>query len=273
MNFIKKFRQEVLGGYVLKYSLAKARKSKESSQEKENYNLLDSHGAILIEFAICMPILIILLFYINDLIRIKRYYSQTEFVGQQMANILQNMAKKKAATGSTISFDDLCNAGSLAYLTIYPGTTMYSTVQGAYRHGLIHCPFFVTYYVEGLSGEKAKCKWGKAITSTTNQTPPWVNYRDITSTQGWSTITYNANEVNASSIYPTLKIEEGKSKIILESTLYWGSAMYDVDGRRASNNREVFRCRLVNPKHFKSLYFHSVIIFSPNAGFPEVRPD
>ncbi len=46
-----------------------------------------NRGAILIEFAICMPILIILLFYISDLVKIKRYYSQTEFVGQQMANI------------------------------------------------------------------------------------------------------------------------------------------------------------------------------------------
>ena len=55
-------------------------------------------GAILVEFAVCMPILIISLFYINDLMKIKRFYSQTEFVAQQAANILQNLAKKKLQT-------------------------------------------------------------------------------------------------------------------------------------------------------------------------------
>jgi len=53
-------------------------------------------GSILIEFAVCMPIFIILLFYIHDLVKIKRYYSQTEFVAQQMANILQNISQKRA---------------------------------------------------------------------------------------------------------------------------------------------------------------------------------
>ena len=60
-----------------------------------------------------MPILIVLLFYINDLVRIKRYYSQTEFIGQQMANILQNIAKNRAIRG-----DDIKYACSLAWLDI-----------------------------------------------------------------------------------------------------------------------------------------------------------
>lgn len=230
-------------------------------------------GAILIEFAVCMPILIILLFYIHDLMKIKQYYSQTEFVVQQMANILQNLAKKKAAEGKTIGYNDLCHAASLAFLSVYPGTTMYSTNEGSYRHGLIHCPFVCIYCVEGLSGGKAKCKWGKAITSTTNKTLPWINYRNITTNQQWSTVTYNSSEVTASSIYPTLKIEEGKLKIILEASLYWGSAMCNTEGKKASTNRQAFGLNFVNPKHFSSLYFHSVIIFTPNNGFPEVRPD
>ena len=54
-----------------------------------------NRGSILIEFAVCMPVLIILLYYIHDLSKLKRYYDQTEFVAQQMANILQNIAKKK----------------------------------------------------------------------------------------------------------------------------------------------------------------------------------
>ncbi len=220
-----------------------------------------------------MPILIISLFYIHDLMRLKRYYSQTEFVAQQMANILQNLAKKRAVEGKTLEYNDLCYAASLAYLTIYPGTTMYSTVVDNYRHGLIHCPFAVIYYVKGTSGGKAKCLWGKAITSTTNKSLPWINYRNITSSQSWSTVTYESSEADPSSIYPTLKVEEGQSKIILEITLYWGSAMCDTNGKKVASAREAFRLHFIQPKHFVSLYFHSVIIFTPNNGFPETRPD
>ncbi len=74
-----------------------------------------SKGAVLIEFAVCMPILIILLFYINDLVKIKRYYSQTEFVGQQMANILQNISRNRSS--KAITLDDLKRACTLAWLS------------------------------------------------------------------------------------------------------------------------------------------------------------
>ena len=74
-------------------------------------------GSILIEFAVCMPILIILLFYIHDLIKIKRYYSQTEFIGQQMANILQNISKNQPVTLTNIK-----HASALAWLTIPPNS-------------------------------------------------------------------------------------------------------------------------------------------------------
>ena len=190
-----------------------------------------------------------------------------------MVNILQNLSKKRHAEGSTLTYDDLCHAASLAYLTIYPGTTMYSTTKGSYRHGLFHCPFVTIYYVEGTSEEKAKCKWGKAITSTTNTTIPWINYRNITSNQQWSAVTYHPSEADASIIYPTLKVEKGKPKIILEITLYYGSAMCNEQGKRASTNRQDVGLHLVNPKHLSDLYFHSVVIFTPNAGFPEIRPD
>jgi hypothetical protein len=96
-------------------------------------------GVILIEFAVCMPILIILLFYINDLVRIKRYYSQTEFVAQQMANIIQNISQKRAQAATTseertnllkIKQKDLKYAMALAYQTIYPGITMFKQGSG-----------------------------------------------------------------------------------------------------------------------------------------------
>jgi len=220
-----------------------------------------------------MPVMIILLFYIHDLIKIKRYYSQTEFVAQQMANVLQNLAKKRSAEGKTLKYEDLCHAASLAYLSIYPGTTMYSTTYGQYKHEFIHCPFFAVYYVQGTTGGKAKCLWSKHITTGTYTAPNWRLFYNYTNDVSHSSVRYSANEVTASSIYPTLKVEENKPKIILETSMFWANNFMDKNGKKVSTAREAFGFRFVNPKRLNDLYFHSVVIFTPNAGFPEVRPD
>ena len=97
-----------------------------------------------------MPILIILLFYINDLVRIKRYYSQTEFVAQQFANIIQNISQKRGSSDPTklkISIPDIKYAASLAFLSMYPGKTMYITGTSGARHELSHAPRLNIFYV------------------------------------------------------------------------------------------------------------------------------
>ena len=221
-----------------------------------------------------MPVLIILLFYVNDLMRIKRYYSQTEFVGQQMANILQNLAKKRNAAGETLKYEDLCHAASLAYLTMYPGTTMYSTTNGQVKHEFIHYPFVMVYYVQGTTEGKAKCLWGMRIDTAVNTNPSWRLFGTwVNVTAGHSTVKSYTSEVPASSIYPTLKVEENKPKIIIEPALRWGKSYMDKSGKKVSSARQALGLRFVNPNHWNELYFNTVIIFSPNAGFPEVRPD
>lgn len=227
-----------------------------------------SRGTILIEFAVCMPILIVLLFYISDLVKIKRTYSQMKFIGQQMANILQNIARNK-----TLKYSDLCYAASLAYLTTYPGKTMYSTTNGQVKHELVHCPFFMIYYVKGTTGGNAKCLWSKHITTNKNTNPNWTLYGNYTAAAGHSTVKYSSGEVAASSIYPTLKIEDGKPKIILETTIFWSTGFMDKNGKKLSNSRQAFGLRFADPKHYNSLYFNTAIIFSPSKGFPEIRPD
>ena len=230
-------------------------------------------GSILIEFAVCMPVLIILLYYINDLSKLKRYYDQTEFVAQQMANILQNLAKKRAAEGTVLQPDDFSHAASLAFLSIYPGKTMYSSTDGKQCHEFIHFPFFSVYYVQGTSNGKAKCLWGKQFTCSTNTAPPWILFRNITRNVNWSIVTYSSNEITASSIYPTLKVEENRPKVILETSIYWYPPSKDKNGIRSANNaQEIFGLRLVNPKKAVDLYFNSVVIFTPNDGFPKTRP-
>ncbi len=221
-----------------------------------------------------MPVLIVLLFYIHDLVKIKRYYSQTEFVGQQMANILQNIAKKRAAEGTTLNKDDICRAASLAFLSMYPGTTQYSSTAGKWWHEFRHAPGVFCYYVKGSTGGKAKCLWGKMFRSGNTQKPLWNNIHDAanSSINSGSKVTYSASDVAPSSIYPTLKVEEGKSKIILESFLNWDSGCKDPNGNNVKTAREAFGFRFLKPNGTSSYYFNSIVIFTPNDGFPETAP-
>ena len=222
-------------------------------------------GSILIEFAICMPVLIILLFYIHDLVKIKRYYSQTEFVAQQMANIIQNIAKKRVAEGQAVAIRDVVRAAKLAYLSIYPGTTMYRNDP---ERKYFHVPRVFVYYVEGDGNGKASCKWGLWIHTRRSVVGKW-NYGTFTSSDANSTVTMGEN-VDPSSIYPTLKINE-KSKVIIETQLSWSSdnsEYTDVNGKKANSAREAFGCFLVTPKlHKATAYFPSVVIFTPYGGF------
>jgi hypothetical protein len=114
-----------------------------------------TNGSILIEFAVCMPVLIILLYYVNDLTKIKRYYEQTEFVAQQMVNILQNISQNKEITEKKVS-----DAFFLAHLSMYPGKTMFYNGTGRRAHDLSFAPYLNIHYVKGLAGGKASYMWG-----------------------------------------------------------------------------------------------------------------
>lgn len=66
-----------------------------------------------------------------------------------MANILQNIARNK-----TLKYSDLCYAASLAYLTTYPGKTMYSTTNGQGKHELVFTVLFYDLLCKGDNGRK-----------------------------------------------------------------------------------------------------------------------
>jgi len=236
---------------------------------------LNTKGSIIIEFAVCMPVLIILLFYIHDLSRLKRYYDQTEFVAQQMVNILQNIAYSRAQEGSTISVPDIERAASLAYLSIYPGTTMFTTKSGSQNHVLNHQPRIYMYYVESNGDGTASTVWNLWLRSGSYTTPTSWSNSYLTSND--HSLVSLGTDVPPSSIYPSLKMDDGKPRIILDVQLRWGSDQRDADGKTAASAREVFKFLTVNPTSKAvsdngSTYFPAVVTFTPNAGFSRTRP-
>ncbi len=229
-----------------------------------------SRGAVLIEFAICIPILIILLFYIHDLVKIKRYYSQTEFVAQQAVNMIQNISQNR--TNKEITIKDLKYVCSLAWLTLYPAQTMYVNSQGGRIHDLSHEPWLHVFYVKGLPDGKASIIWGCLIFGNKNA-PNWGYwYHDnscIYTNLQWKT------NAAPESIYPSLKIQDGEVKIIIDTHLYCNSSIYNKNANITSK-RQAFGCHLVFPKHSSShseMFFNSVVVFTPKPGlFSETAP-
>ena len=229
-----------------------------------------------------MPVLIILLFYIHDLVKIKRMYSQTEFVAQQVANILQNISQKRE--NKKIKLDDIKYAASLAYLTIYPGTTMYRVGTSGSRHELSHAPRLNIFFVRRLAGGKASCLWFRRFIGEGASTPTGWN---PSSTVGGSDVSrvYPNVDVAPSNIYPTLKIGEGEEKIIIEANIFNSNKTMNANDYVESDRQEAlakkaFNCKLVAPKPLSKninaangWYFNSVVIFTPKSGlFSETPP-
>ncbi len=241
-------------------------------------------GSILIEFAICMPILIILLFYIHDLIKIKRMYSQTEFVAQQFANIIQNISQKRE--NKKITANDLKYAMTLAYQTVYPGKTMFGQGNGL---PFVHVPHPIIYYVKGNQDGTATAVWGTALWTNdivATRSPETIKTGTLTTSHDLSKIKNVGTNVSPSQIYPTLKIGPGEVKIIVEALIFFQLDFKDINGKSGYTSREIFGCRLVAPKIWKNgnysqldnyasrgAFFNSVVIFTPKPGlFDETPP-
>lgn len=233
-------------------------------------------GAILIEFAVCMPILIILLFYINDLMRLKRIYSQTEFVAQQMANILQNISQKRESSNRKITKSDIGYAASLAYLSMFPGTTRFMlSGQSSHVSDLGYNPLGYIFYVKGNSDSTASVVWSRRFHLADGVFNPSGVSID-TNRLDRSNVKALTN-ASPSDIYPTLKINPNEIKIIIECAIHYSrsSGYHFTDGRTTSNvtASQAFGLRFFNlsPTATRAgsndaIFFNSVAIFTPNPG-------
>lgn len=236
-------------------------------------------GSILIEFAFCMPVLIILLFYINDLVKLKRWYSQTEFVAQQMANIIQNISQKRS--NKKITVNDIKYAASAAYLSAFPGTSRFVS-KGIKTSELGYNPLGNIFCVQGITDSTAKVLWAKRFHMADGVYAP-INVGVDNGIR--RTNVKNLSNVSPSEIYPTLRIGKDQIKIIIECAVHYSQASgyRFADGRLTANvsPSHAFGLKLhrLSPpatrdgKNNDAIYFHSVVIFTPRLGlFDETAP-
>ena len=213
-----------------------------------------------------MPVLIILLYYISDLSKLKRYYDQTEFVAQQVVNMIQNISKKGESKAITLT--DLSYIHCTAWLSVYPGTTMYQKNNQGYEFA--HMPRMVIFYVKGVGNGKVSCLWRAYIAMKTTNTPNSVyvgSAKNQNDAEAW--ITQYKTDAIPSEINPQLsEIKEGDTKIIVEVAI----------GRRDGKNsfgkvvtlKDSLGLYLATPKtrawtgNEQTSIFNSCAIFKPN---------
>ena len=230
-----------------------------------------SRGAILIEFAFAVPIMIMLLYYIHDLVRLKRFRSQMQFVAHQMASMLQNVSQNR--TDKEITKNDIRYVASASYLTIFPGTSQFTVADWTSKYG--YNPMLFIFYVKGNSDSTASVVWAQRYHSCDFARDPstFEQNGDIRR----NTVN-NLQNVAPSRIYPSLKIEPNEVKIIVECAIHYStwSAYTLSDGRKNSDRtaKEAFGLYVHPLKAVNEVtYFNSVVIFSPRPGlFSETAP-
>lgn len=211
-----------------------------------------SVGAILIEFSIAVPVLFTLIYYIHDLPRYKQLQDRMSFAAHEIASTIQNIAKIK---GGVVTRTDISNATHLANLSVFPGTTQYTSTDRWMDAPLGYIPLARIHYVVGTGSNEAKIKWmcrpypcGMGLMRKEVYTSE--SYSTETKVKSWSG--------KPEDIYPDLKLDSNETKIIVEYKL-------ETD----KTDSKIFGFYLLDPlkSYSKSrLLFNSIVIFSPIPG-------
>ena len=204
----------------------------------------------------------------------KRYNERMDFVAYEIAQILQNVSNNQPITKWHIK-----QAVAVAYLSFYPGKTMYTTsgVWGPFYgpgwpHGKI-------YYVTCNNEGKASVKWCQQFQfggwgSGVNGTPQTIFIGANNLEDDRSSVRIKSN-ASPTEIYPSFSINPGETKIIVEICAYHTTEYQKVGGGNWGSPKEEFGFFLISPKpaRTQSFYFEKVIIFTPKPGlFSETPP-
>jgi hypothetical protein len=202
----------------------------------------------------------------HDVPKYARMQAKIEFVAHEMVGILQNVSQNRS--NKKITRTDIKYAVAAAYLSIYPGKTMYTTDPHAHPYG--HFPIIWMYYVVGESDGNASIVWGiHAYVDGTATTS--ISISNLVSTHIYSLVTYLQN-ANPSAIHPKLRINPGERKIILECAYCYHLGLSNFkfsDGRTCANvsSKKAFGFWALPIKPSKEAgYFNAVVIFTPKPG-------
>jgi hypothetical protein len=229
----------------------------------------------LLEFAIAIPVLIAILYYLHDVPKYKRMQEKMNFAAHCIINMIQNT--NKAVTASDVK--------RILYAwqsVIYPNPAE-KLVYMAVRRCLIETDLF---FVVGTGNDRCKVMWSARSQSGTpnrygfgapNNYPCYIvsNEGAVLTEAGSSVIGKSParikKETVSTALHPSLHIKAGEKKMILEVRYYiWSDSEFKL--------QEWFGFKILNPglnlegSGGKNC-FDNIVIFTPKPGlFDETPP-
>lgn len=170
----------------------------------------DSKGAVLIEFAFCCPVLIILLFFVLDIPSAYRVVTKMQKMSELTANMIRNVPNK---SNTLISLEDLKNISKVAGVTL-------TGKLGSSSKPCKNYPFYLSTYVfciVGNSGGGYDKKWNVHIKNKLYDGTISVNTNDTTTYSKFQTA-INFNTIEG---LENFNIQEGEVKLIIETVAWY----------------------------------------------------
>jgi Flp pilus assembly protein TadG len=221
-------------------------------------------GAIFIEFALAIPVLIAIIYYLHDISKYKRMQAKMNLCTHEVANILQNISQGRI--GKKITKNDIRYALAGAYLTVFPGKSMYTTLDrtapmGYVSQGQLYC-------VRGNANGTANVLWCVRFHNAYDCPSPLTI---VLGSVAWESLVKNEAGAIPSVIYPELKIQSGETKIIVECAFHYYRDIKPgykfTDGRYCQNvsSGDAFGFYALNLQK-QGAFFRTVVIFTPKPG-------
>jgi hypothetical protein len=216
----------------------------------------EKDGAILMEFAIAVPVLAALLYYVHDLPKYEHIRSKTKLCIHCAVNMLQNISQN--SKDKRVTMQDIKRISCAAFLPYFgPGTKQY---QGG--GGTASIPYGGVVrlrYLEGRSNGIPMVLWEAVCTANTVSKPSDASYSDAA-----GSIPYNRK----TDMYPGLSVHEGEARIILE--IGFTGTLEEIGNY---GSRRCWGLHALTPGYKKlemthiggsrEIWFHRAIIFSP----------
>jgi hypothetical protein len=225
-------------------------------------------GAIFIEFAVVIPILIAVVYYLHDLSKEKHIRNKVEFCVHCAVNMFQNISAKRE--NKKITSNDIRRIAHTVSLPYFRGIEMLP-IGDCYPRGMIFV--MVILYVKGFGNNTAKVVWTEQgslyeYTDSIDKIQCWPNHYDspcISNT--YYTI---GRIVNCNSIHPELKINKDEEKVIIYLSFWtsFGLKYYDRVYVSTANAKRLFGFYVlpIKLKSGSNGLFTASVIFTPKSG-------
>jgi hypothetical protein len=193
------------------------------------------------------------------------------FVVHEVTSMLQNISQRRS--NKAITLTDFNSALRGAYLSIYPGDSMYEIIPNR-AHIFGHFPTGSISYARGCDNGNVDILWEriryieKANASITSY-PRYTRY----------TMPAPGSNIIPSRISPGFSLKPGEIKIIMEFALFFQNDSHYSFPHKSCNGvppREAFGFYIVNPKGkgstYEKTYFNTIIAFTPQQGLFSATP-